>query len=157
MTSPPCPDLRQEKTVPWLWAESTQAWTHCWSTEEARPGPKWSGSCWIRRWSKWGPTLPYLFRYTQTRGQNNRQTSQYLRWYDLFDPSKCNCNLIKGPLSIVLQKVYPSIIMYSMSRSVDVVYLWEPVVQSWGWWHCPEAQCWCQALGCCWWETWGLD
>lgn len=71
MTSPPCPDLRQEKTVPWLWAESTQAWTHCCSTEEARPGPKWSGSCWIRRWSRWGPTLPYLFRYTQTTGQTN--------------------------------------------------------------------------------------
>lgn len=49
----------------------------------------------------------------------------------------------------------PSIIMDSMSRSVTVGYLWGPVVQSWGWWHCPEAQCWCQAPGCCWWATWG--
>lgn len=60
--SPPCPDFRQAKTVAWWWAESTQAWTHCWSTDEARPGPKWSGRCWIRCWSKWGPTFPYLFK-----------------------------------------------------------------------------------------------
>lgn len=40
---------------------------------------------------------------------------------------------------------------------MDAAYLWEPVVQTWGWWHCPEAQYWCQALGCWWWETWGLD
>lgn len=60
--SPPCPDFRRAKTVAWLWAESTQAWTHCWSTDEARPGPKWSGSCWIRCRSKWGPTFPYLFK-----------------------------------------------------------------------------------------------
>ncbi len=66
MSSPPWPGLRQEKTELWLCAQSTQAWTHCCSTEEARPGPKWSGRDWIRCASRWGPTFPYLFRYTHT-------------------------------------------------------------------------------------------
>lgn len=42
-------------------------------------------------------------------------------------------------------------------RSAGVVYLLGPVVQTWGWWRCPEAQCWCQAPGCLSSEMWELD